>query len=89
MEASRQFSKITSPVALASYRLTFGASFCAALVNAVFGLIVAITGCMRGMQCGNSSASVGLATTSAVVSGITCMVVADAVFAVIFNTLKM
>ena len=31
----------TSPVALASYRLTFGASFCAALVNAVFGLIVA------------------------------------------------
>jgi phospholipid/cholesterol/gamma-HCH transport system permease protein len=55
----------------------------------VFGLIVAITGCMRGMQCGNSSASVGLATTSAVVSGITCMVVADAVFAVIFNTLKM
>jgi phospholipid/cholesterol/gamma-HCH transport system permease protein len=55
----------------------------------VFGLIVAITGCMRGMQCGNSSAAVGLATTSAVVSGITCMVVADAVFAVIFNTLKM
>jgi sulfate transport system permease protein len=34
-------SVTTSPVALASYRLTFGASFCAALVNAVFGLIVA------------------------------------------------
>jgi sulfate transport system permease protein len=32
---------ITMPQALASYRLTFGASFCAALVNAVFGLIVA------------------------------------------------
>ena len=31
----------TSPVAMASYRLTFGASFCAAMVNAVFGLIVA------------------------------------------------
>ena len=31
----------TSPVALASYRLSFGASFFAALVNAVFGLIVA------------------------------------------------
>jgi phospholipid/cholesterol/gamma-HCH transport system permease protein len=55
----------------------------------VFGLIVAATGCLRGMQCGNSSAAVGLATTSAVVSGITCMVVADAIFAVIFNTLKM
>jgi sulfate transport system permease protein len=32
---------ITMPQALASYRLTFGASFLAALVNAVFGLIVA------------------------------------------------
>jgi sulfate transport system permease protein len=32
---------ITMPAALASYRLTFGASFLAALVNAVFGLIVA------------------------------------------------
>jgi phospholipid/cholesterol/gamma-HCH transport system permease protein len=53
----------------------------------VFGLIVAATGCMRGMQCGNSSSAVGLATTRAVVSGITCMVIADAIFAVIFNTL--
>ena len=32
---------ITLPQALASYRLTFGASLLAALVNAVFGLIVA------------------------------------------------
>ena len=32
---------VTLPVAMASYRLTFGASFLAALVNAVFGFIVA------------------------------------------------
>jgi len=32
---------ISSPRVLASYRLTFGASFIAALVNAVFGLLVA------------------------------------------------
>jgi sulfate transport system permease protein len=32
---------VTMPTAMASYRLTFGASFCAALVNVVFGLIVA------------------------------------------------
>ena len=32
---------ITMPTALASYRLTFGASLCAALVNVLFGLIVA------------------------------------------------
>jgi sulfate transport system permease protein len=32
---------ITMPLAMASYRLTFGASFLAALVNAIFGLAVA------------------------------------------------
>ncbi len=32
---------VSSPRVLASYRLTFGASFAAALVNAVFGLLVA------------------------------------------------
>jgi sulfate/thiosulfate transport system permease protein len=32
---------VTSPRVMASYRLTFGASFLAALVNAVFGLLVA------------------------------------------------
>src|SRR5512147_1945781 len=31
----------TAPRALASYRLTFGASFAAAVVNGVFGLVVA------------------------------------------------
>jgi sulfate/thiosulfate transport system permease protein len=31
----------TTPRVLASYRLTFGASFLAALLNAVFGLLVA------------------------------------------------
>jgi sulfate transport system permease protein len=37
-----QFSHtVTSPQALAAYRLSFGASFFAALVNAVFGLVVA------------------------------------------------
>ena len=32
---------VTAPRVLASYRLTFGASFAAALVNAVFGLVIA------------------------------------------------
>ncbi len=32
---------VSSPRVMASYRLTFGASFIAALVNAVFGLLVA------------------------------------------------
>src|SRR5574338_37679 len=32
---------VTTPRVLASYRLTFGASFAAALLNAIFGLLVA------------------------------------------------
>jgi sulfate transport system permease protein len=37
-----RFGKVvSSPRALAAYRLTFGASFAAALVNALFGLVVA------------------------------------------------
>lgn len=55
--------------------------------SVVFGVIVAITGCQRGMQCGSSSAAVGMATTSAVVTGITALIVADAIFAVIFSVL--
>ena len=34
-------ARSSNPRVLASYRLTFGASFAAALVNAVFGLLVA------------------------------------------------
>lgn len=51
----------------------------------VFGVLVAMTSCLRGIQCGNDAAAVGLATTSAVVTGITVIVIADAVFAVILN----
>lgn len=38
---SEFWSIVTTPRVLASYRLTFGVSFAAALVNAVFGLLVA------------------------------------------------
>lgn len=51
----------------------------------VFGLIVAVAGCYRGLNCGNDATSVGLAATSAVVTSITWIVVADAVFAVLFH----
>jgi phospholipid/cholesterol/gamma-HCH transport system permease protein len=52
-----------------------------------FGVVVALTGCLRGMQCGTSAAAVGLATTSAVVTGITWIIASDGVFAVICNAL--
>jgi phospholipid/cholesterol/gamma-HCH transport system permease protein len=55
--------------------------------SAVFGVLVAVAGCLRGMQCGRSSAAVGVAATSAVVTGIVMIIVADAVFTVLFNML--
>lgn len=56
--------------------------------GSLFGLLVALTGCLRGMQCGNSAAGVGQATTSAVVAGITSIIAADGIFAVICNLLN-
>lgn len=55
--------------------------------SAVFGLIVAMAGCYRGLNCGTDATAVGLAATSAVVTSITWIVIADAVFAVIFHIL--
>jgi len=55
--------------------------------GSVFGFIVAFTGCLRGMQCGNNAAAVGEATTRAVVAGITTIVATDGIFAVICNAL--
>ena len=54
----------------------------------VYGVIVALSGCLRGMQCGNSSSAVGDAATEAVVTGIVYIVVACGIFAVIFNILN-
>jgi len=62
--------------------------FAAGIVKAsVFGVLVAIAGCLRGMQCGRSSAAVGAAATSAVVTGIVFIIVSDAVMTVIFERL--
>ena len=55
--------------------------------SSVFGVIVALAGCLRGMQSGRSAAAVGLAATSAVVTAIVWLIVLDGVFAVILNVL--
>ncbi|MCB0352455.1 MAG: ABC transporter permease [Bdellovibrionales bacterium] len=55
--------------------------------SVVFGSLVAVSGCLRGMQSGRSSAEVGNATTSAVVTGIVLIVLTDAVFAVVCSIL--
>jgi len=53
--------------------------------SAVFGVLVALSGCMRGMQSGRSASAVGVAATSAVVTAIVFIIVTDAVFAVVTN----
>lgn len=46
--------------------------------GSIFGVIIAVSGCLRGMQCGSSAGAVGLAATSAVVTGITGIIFANA-----------
>jgi phospholipid/cholesterol/gamma-HCH transport system permease protein len=53
--------------------------------SSVFGIVIAFTGCLRGMQCGRSAAAVGEATTSAVVTCIVLIVVSDSILTIIYN----
>ncbi len=52
---------------------------------AVFGVLVSLSGCLRGMQCGRDSAAVGQATTSAVVTGIVAIIVATSLITIACN----
>ncbi len=56
--------------------------------SGVFGILIAVSGCLRGMQCGRSATEVGYAATSAVVTAIVWIIVTDGLFAVITNVLK-
>ena len=53
----------------------------------VFGALVALSGCLRGMQCGRSASAVGDATTSAVVTGIVAIITATAIITFVCNVL--
>jgi phospholipid/cholesterol/gamma-HCH transport system permease protein len=55
--------------------------------SAVFGIIVALSGCLMGIKSGRSASAVGNAATSAVVSAIVWIVVFDGAFAVIASVL--
>ncbi|MCM0753690.1 ABC transporter permease [Desulfovibrio aminophilus] len=50
----------------------------------IFSLLVAGVGCLRGLNTGAGAGAVGQSTTSAVVSGIILIAVADGIFAVSF-----
>ncbi len=53
----------------------------------VYGIVIALAGCFRGLQCGRSTAAVGIATTSAVVTSIVFIVITASVMTIIFQQL--
>jgi phospholipid/cholesterol/gamma-HCH transport system permease protein len=75
------FNRTVDAITLSSFALGI-------VKGAFFGLLVALTGCLRGIQCGDNAAAVGQATTSAVVTGITSIIASDGVFAVLTNALN-
>ncbi len=54
---------------------------------AVFGVIIVLSGCLRGMQAARSASAVGRAATSAVVTAIVFIIATDAVFTTIYIAL--
>jgi phospholipid/cholesterol/gamma-HCH transport system permease protein len=65
-------------------------SFLTGLVKApVFAAIIALVGCFQGLQVGGSADSVGRQTTLSVVQSIFLVIVADALFSVVFNLLNL
>lgn len=72
-----------------SSALTLTNFFLGVIKGSVFGVLVALSGCLRGIQCGRSAAAVGLAATSAVVTAIVLIVVAEGLFAVVLNAFKL
>lgn len=51
--------------------------------SGLFGVLIALAGCLRGMQCGRSASAVGDAATSAVVTGIVFIIATDGLLAVL------
>lgn len=53
----------------------------------LFAVVIAMSGCLRGLQSGRNSSAVGHATTSAMVTAILLIVIWDAISTLIFNQL--
>jgi phospholipid/cholesterol/gamma-HCH transport system permease protein len=61
-------------------------TFAAGIIKApVFGFLIALTGCREGLKVTGSAESVGLHTTRAVVISIFLVIVADALFSILFS----
>ena len=75
------FHQLSSSLQLSD--VVFGAT-----KGVVFGAIVSAVGCLRGLQTQQGPSAVGISTTRAVVTSILLIIIADAVFSVLFFVLK-
>ena len=66
------------------WSVSYGSLFGGLLKSFVFALLVAAIGCLRGLETKTGARSVGESTTSAVVSGIILIVIADGIFSIIY-----
>jgi phospholipid/cholesterol/gamma-HCH transport system permease protein len=77
--SSRYFiQKLPDAVPLANYLIGL-------LKGAVFGVLIALVSCHFGLRIQPNTESLGRGTTTAVVTAITVVILADAVFAIVFN----
>jgi phospholipid/cholesterol/gamma-HCH transport system permease protein len=70
--------KLPDAVPLANYIIGLGK-------GCVFGILIALVSCHFGLRIKPNTESLGRGTTTSVVSAITVVILADAVFAIIFN----
>lgn len=80
ISATEYFDRTVHAVQMKDFIIGFAKS-------SVFGVLIALSGCLRGMQCGRSASAVGDAATSAVVTSIVFIVVADSIMTLICNRL--
>jgi phospholipid/cholesterol/gamma-HCH transport system permease protein len=67
--------------------VSMGSAIGGVFKGGVYGVLIALAGCLRGMQSGRSASAVGDAATSAVVTGIVAIIAAAGAFSVIFYVL--
>jgi phospholipid/cholesterol/gamma-HCH transport system permease protein len=73
---------------LTSWALTIFDVETGLIKSVVFAVLIAGIGCERGFQVRGGAESVGIATTSAVVSGLFLIIVTDSVFAIMLNYVR-
>jgi len=78
LSAQYFIGKLPDAVPLANYMIGLGK-------GAVFGILIALVSCHFGLRIKPNTESLGRGTTTSVVTAITVVILADAVFAILFN----